>query len=82
VPTEDDFEALTAAASSAELAAAWGYGGEVDGSSLSSVSSEGWFWSSDKRSRSYYAPALYYDVILGIAGVRAMDRGVQVRCVK
>jgi uncharacterized protein (TIGR02145 family) len=82
VPTREDFVALMAATSSAELVDDWGYGGFADGSNVNEVDSFGYFWSSkEDRSNSGY---LYYGSGNGNLGTFYRDKhlGYQVRCVK
>jgi hypothetical protein len=81
VPTEDDFEALVAAVAAAQLAAAWGYGGYVSGSSVYDAS-YGYYWSSTQNVSSSAYGLYYASSDLYVYGNDGKYYGFQVRCVK
>ncbi|MDR3351122.1 MAG: hypothetical protein LBN98_05735 [Prevotellaceae bacterium] len=81
VPSKTDFEDLKWAATGNDLAAAWGYGGLANGSSLDFVSSNGYYWSATAYSSNSAYCLQYNRRALGVYYF-SKNIGFQVRCVQ
>jgi uncharacterized protein (TIGR02145 family) len=83
IPADDDFNVLINNTTNMTLMYIWGYGGFANGSSLTGVSSEVYYWSSTVNSgaTSYAYSLSYYSGGLGVYSTRKYY-GFQVRCVK
>ncbi|MDR3133097.1 MAG: fibrobacter succinogenes major paralogous domain-containing protein [Prevotellaceae bacterium] len=81
VPTQDDFNALVSCTNYSAIISKWGYGGLVNGSTISGESNYGYLWSSDSASTDSAYFLLYYSGAMIIPS-DAKTYGFQVRCVR
>jgi hypothetical protein len=83
VPTKADMETLGSNSNENALFDAWGFGGNAYGSSVGSVSTGAYYWSSTEyRSGSSYAYNLGYGSSNLLVLYDTKSNGFQVRCVK
>jgi hypothetical protein len=81
VPTQSDFNALVSNTNDSAMIGAWGYGGLTQGSSMSSVSSAAYYWSSTAGG-TYGAYYLRYASDYLYVQNYVKNFGYQVRCVR